>query len=336
MNNQPHVMQPILISRADCTPENDPKRPHDTGFIIDNQGHPVERPDLTPELNTLEANPNLMWEHWDEFWRKVHGPRVVYKDGEEDNMVSGVCAYYQIHRLPAGPSSTFKPPYPALTDEKGELYSYIWDKIPAYKRPVFDGLVYWETPTLEDMIPVGFSDHAVNKINHEGQIFIRHLAMGLCAQYVIIPYTKTGLPPICTVKVYYRKDGTQKEFQKYLLHEHSAMIEQGMMAKKYIKRFAFNFNINQNENEPFYNANGANVDAISVTYFENMLDCENYYASDEYREIERIEAEFVDQEKSEWWTGIVYPVINPESETVTDKNAEIVINMDNLNLRSWI
>ena len=28
----------------------------------------------------VEADPNLAFEHWDEYWRKVHGPKFAYEE----------------------------------------------------------------------------------------------------------------------------------------------------------------------------------------------------------------------------------------------------------------
>ncbi|MFD7136453.1 hypothetical protein [Streptomyces sp. NPDC059894] len=320
--SRPSAMFPILIARSDDSAPDD-RRERSEGSVIDRQGKPIERPDLTPSLNALEGNPNLMFEHWDEFWRKVHGPRVVHRDTAEDSMIEGVSNYHQIHRLAGAPSSAFPPPYEPLVDSTGLLYPHVWDKVPPYVRPAYDGLVYWAAPTTEALIPVGYSRQAVEKINHEGNLFNRGSAGSLSAEYVIVPTEEAALPPVCTVKIHHRRAGEQHELQERLLRWHSDVIKDGELARRLVRRFAYIFTINKSADEPFYSERGVEVDAISVTYFRNMGDCETYYGSDEYRAVAQQEAEFLDTERSEWWTGIVYPLIDVVSEAATDRDSRV-------------
>lgn len=321
MNIIPRVAFPILQVRADDTPMSD-SRIRSAGNLIDTEGNPISEPDKNPDKIALESNPNLAFEHYGEYWRKVHGPRVAF-DGGEDYMCSGVTDYYQIQRVTAGPSGAFPPPYKPILDENGQLYDVMHDKVPKYKRPRFDGLVYWTAPTIEKLKPVGYSQHCIQKISDEGAVFTRGDAASMKSEYVIKPWMKEALLPVCTVKIHYRKDGEQEEFQRNLLFNHSEKIISGPMADKYIRRFAYLFNISRTEKDPFYSVEGAKVDAISVTYFDNMGDCEAYYSSDEYKSIQRIEDEMVNTDLSEWWTGIVYPIINTPDQGKTDKQSNV-------------
>lgn len=312
----------MLIARSDDSSPGD-RRERNEGNIIDRQGQPIERPDLTPSLNALESNPNLMFEHWGEFWRKVHGPRVIHRDAAEGNMIDGVSNYHQIHRLAGAPSSAFPPPYRPLVDGDGFLYPYIWDKVPAYNRPAYDGLAYVAAPTVKELVPFGYSSQAVEKINHEGALFNRSWTGSLSAEYVIIPNDAPSFPPICTVHVHYRRAGGQRELQEHLLHRHSVVIRSGSLAQTLIQRFAYLLNINKSPDGPFFNDRGKRVDAISVTYFRNMGDCETYFGSEEYQTVQNRENGFLDNERSEWWTGIVYPFINPRSEVATARDSSV-------------
>lgn len=58
-------------------------------------------------------------------------------------------------------------------------------------------------------------------------------------------------------------------------------------------------------------------------YFDNMVDCENYFSSEGYQGIQKEEEIFLDMNRSEWWTGIIYPFFYPEDERVTDINKRI-------------
>lgn len=319
---KPIALNPILISRADNTPNHD-RRPRMPAGVVDLEGEPVAYPDKMPEQIALEQNPNLMFEHWDEFWRKVHGARVMYQDGPNDTMLDTICTYYQVHRLPAAPSSLFSPPYQAPVDKVGRLYPVSTVHVPSYRRPIFDGLVYWGAPTTEDLMSVEYSTKAIDKINAEGNVFLRYAVSGLCAEYVIIPCRNETIPAFCTVKVHYCTGSTREAFQKMLLFEHSKYIQEKSATQKYVRRLAYIFNLNKTEKEPFATLGGMKIDAISVTYFDTMIDCERYYASDDYKAIEEREKEFLNMAESEWWTGVVYQFLSPKNEQVTDKNAQL-------------
>ena len=288
MNNRPIYMLPILACRADSSTEEE--RPRGASNIIDREGRPVADPTKNPELNCLEGDPNLNWEHWGEFWRKVHGPCAFYKDPEtpEDRIAEAACSYYQIHRMSAAPSSYFCPPYLAPCDENGNLFPYLYDKVPAYKRPRFDGMVYWGARNGEDLKEIAFGKKAVNKFNDQGNIFTRIGVNFQAAEYVIKPH-EGKLPPICAVKVHRRKEGTKKDFCKMLLDTHADEIMKGDLATQLIRRFAYIINLNESEDDLFYSEAGQLIDAISVTFFSDMEDCETYFGSDEYRIIEEKE-----------------------------------------------
>lgn len=289
----PNVMFPLLLKRADCS--SDEKRDRADGFIIDIDGNPVTDPCNEPERIALESDPNLNFEHFGEFWRKIHGERIIYRDGDDDNHCDGVCSYYQIQRVAAGPSSAFPPPYPVALDPDGTMAEHLHDKLPEYKRPSADGFVYWAAPALEDLMPVGSSRKQEKKISWDSLLFLRNFTGSLCAEYIILPSAEPGkVPPVCTVKVHYGKGSSQEEIQRRLIEEHSDFIMKGQLAQKLIKRFAYICNINKNEDEPFYNKSGVEIDAYSVTYFKDMADCDKYYASDEYRQVADRESEFID------------------------------------------
>lgn len=318
----PLALNPILLIRADNASASD-MRMRGKDYIVDRNAVPVPEADKTPEKIALEQNPNLMFEHWDEYWRKVHGPRVVYQEGDDDQMLSGVCTYYQIHRLPAAPCSAFPPPYDPILDENGELYPATEIHVPHYHRPMYDGLVYWGAPTIEDLIPVGYSPRALNKVNFEGNVFNRNAVSGLSSEYIIIPLEKSALPPLCAVKIHYRKSGSRKDFRDHLLKEHGQRIAELAETKNYVRRFAYIFCENKDVTESFATEEGMRVDAISVMYFDNMADCENYFSSAGYRGIQKAEETFLDMNRSEWWTGIIYPFFYPKDEQVTDINKRI-------------
>src|SRR5437660_1085141 len=69
---KPLIVTPTLVSRADAT--SWAERPHDDASAVDRSGREVEHPASHPGELAIEAEPNLAFERWDEYWRKVHGP----------------------------------------------------------------------------------------------------------------------------------------------------------------------------------------------------------------------------------------------------------------------
>ncbi|PSB06985.1 hypothetical protein C7B62_21315 [Pleurocapsa sp. CCALA 161] len=75
---KPLIVTPTFVSRADNTAWA--HRPHDDGFTLNRHGKPVENPSVESSSIALEPTPNLAFEHWDEYWRKVHGPKFAYEE----------------------------------------------------------------------------------------------------------------------------------------------------------------------------------------------------------------------------------------------------------------
>jgi hypothetical protein len=93
-----------FLSRADDTPLD--QRSRAPGHILNKNGKVI--PDLAadPSANAFEPNPNLNFEHWGDYWRKVHGPRFLYPDAAEDQkVIDRLLRYDQIHRVAPGPTS---------------------------------------------------------------------------------------------------------------------------------------------------------------------------------------------------------------------------------------
>ena len=109
---KPLIVTPTFVSRTDATPEVE--RPHDAGSGVNRSGQEVAHPDRHPTALALEPDPNRAFEHWDEYWRKVHGPKFAYEEPGTAN--DRVLRYDQVHRIASGPSSAFPPPYRAMVD----------------------------------------------------------------------------------------------------------------------------------------------------------------------------------------------------------------------------
>lgn len=103
----PLIVTPIFLTRADDTSRA--VRPMDPGSTRGRHGEAIENPDAEPAEIALEAAPNLAYEHWDKYWRKVHGPKFAYEEPGTNNE-------------------------PVVRDPHAQ--------VPAYQRPRFDGFAY--------------------------------------------------------------------------------------------------------------------------------------------------------------------------------------------------
>lgn len=314
----PLVCLPFPLTRVDNTPKAD--RDMFPTNSIGTDGKPVSDPDLEPGRLALEQNPNLMYEHWDEYWRKIHGPKFIHKDDEKDPSTDYVMLYNQVHRLTSGPSSLFPPPYAPMLGEDGKLSEHPSQMVPKYRRPKWDGMAHICYPSLSEVTKFFVTDKYKNKIIPDEAVFLRVALVFASAQYIIIPGNEVP-DPIVMVKFYQRKDGTREDFQQKLLWDHADFVRDQADTKKYVTRYALLLNIGPHDkNDPLYQEAGQKVDAMAMMSFKNMTDCEAYLSGDDFRAIETKEDEISIREKSEWFTAINYNLVNKiGKETVTDR-----------------
>ena len=107
---RPRIVLNAFEVRADTTPEVG-LRVSRPGYPANVEGEGITEPDADPRVPALEEDPELRWEAYDEYWRKVHGPKHLHRDGPEDNTTHLLLRYEQQHRIPAGPTSLTPPPY---------------------------------------------------------------------------------------------------------------------------------------------------------------------------------------------------------------------------------
>ncbi len=93
-----------------------------------------------PAANASEPDPNLSFETWGDYWRKVHGPRFLHPDEADDRTtISRLLRYDQIHRVASGPTSLNPPPYRPPLDADGRLFETIVGHVEPYRRPQWTG-----------------------------------------------------------------------------------------------------------------------------------------------------------------------------------------------------
>jgi hypothetical protein len=287
----------------------------------DKNGNPIVEPDKYPEKIALESNPNLMFEHFDEYWRKIHGPKFAHKEGPEDPSTDYVMMYNQVHRITGGPSSQFPPPYLPPLKSDGMLSMTPAAEVLPYIRPKWDGMAHICYRSLSETAKFFVTDKYNKRIIFDERVFLRVVLVFASAEYVIIPGPEIP-SPIVVVKFYYRNGGTREEFQKRLLWEHADLVYSKPDTQKYVSRYALLLNVGPTDkSNPLWQEAGQKVDAMSMMSFRTMTECEWYLSGDDYKTIDAAEDEFVDKKQSEWFTAINYNVVNKGGQEVaTNRN----------------
>ncbi|QJW96732.1 EthD domain-containing protein [Frigoriglobus tundricola] len=308
---QPLIVTPTFVARADVTPAT--ARPRDAGFNLDADGSPMDGADGPP---AIEADPNLAFEHWDEYWRKVHGPKFAYE--EPGASTEAVLRYDQLHRLPAGPSSTFRPPYRAMVRPDHLLVDDAYARVPAYDRPRWDGLAYIAYGSEADMKAVlGQSKYTERVIADEKTAF-RMVTRNVAREHIILP-SPAHRDPISLVKIHRRAAHVTREaFQARWLAAHADLVLSRPATHRYVRRYAQLHYIGSTQDDPA----GGLMDGITVMAFGSVNDVEDYLTAEDYRAIETDEAALTDAGLSEFWTAVNYSVINRlYPEVSTDRRA---------------
>jgi hypothetical protein len=314
----PLICIPWLFTRVDNTPPNE--REMFPNYTVDKSGEPIPEPHKHPEKIALEPNPNLAFEHFDEYWRKIHGSKWAHKESPDDPSTDYVLMYNQVHRVAGGPSSQYSPPYKPPLAADGKLSVNPAAEVPPYVRPKWDGMAHVCYKSLSETEKIFRTNKYVTKIIPDEGIFTRAGLPLAAAEYIIIPGPEIPAPVV--VKRYYRNSGSREGFQKRLLWDHADFVCSKPDTQRYVTRYALLLNVGPNDkNNPLYHEAGQKVDALSMMSFRNMTECEWCLGGDDYRSIDAIENEFVDKGQSEWFTAITYNVINKiGKEVATNRN----------------
>ncbi len=308
--DEPLYVLPAFLSRADSSPVFERRR--DPTNVVNKNGKIIEDPSADPSALAFEPDANLAYEKWDEYWRKVHGMRFTHKDGLNDNSMSRMLRYDQVHRIPGGPTSYFPPPYKVPVDENGRLYESVLDRIEPYQRPQHDGLAYMAFKTLEDLQDsFGSKNKFPSRIVPEEQIMFREVPHLITKEYIIIP--KSGpRDPIILIKVHKRQpDLTREQFQDFWLHEHADLVLSKLATHQYVQRYAQLHNVGpSSEGEQFWHPYGRTIDGVTVMAFASMNDVEDFLMTEDYALIARHEATFINHNESEYYTCLNYNIIN--------------------------
>ncbi len=310
---KPLIVTPTFVSRVDGTPRGE--RPQDSGSAKSRHGHEVHFPNWRAGALAIEGDPNIAFEHWDEYWRKVHGPKFAWD--EPGSSSAKVLRYDQVHRVSSGPSSGFPPPYRAMVDEKGKLPSDPWKRVPEFQRPRWDGLAYIAYADEDDIEATLGQEKFAERIIADEQTAFRMVTREITREFILIP-SERHRDPISLVKIHMRRPELDRdEFQRRLLGDHADLVLAQGATKEFVRRYAQLHNIGSTQKDP----EGSKIDAVSILSFACMNDVEDYLVSDDHLAIQTSEHALAG-EGSEWWTAINYSVINRLApEIATDRSA---------------
>jgi hypothetical protein len=299
--SKPLIVTSTFVSRVDDTPKS--ARPQDEGSARDRDGKEVRHPDRHPGALALEPEPDLAFEHWDEYWRKVHGPKFAWDEPGSSSEL--VLRYDQLHRVASGPSCFFGPPYRAMVDEDGRLPSDPQKRVPAFGRPRWDGLAYITYAEQSDIERTLGQEKFAKRIIADEQTAFRMVTRQITREFILIPSARHR-DPISLVKIHMRRpELAREEFQRRLLRDHADLVLRQPATHEFVRRYAQLHNIGSTQDDP----EGAKMDAVSILAFSSMNDVEDYLVSQDHAAIEASEDQLAG-DGSEWWTAINYSVIN--------------------------
>jgi hypothetical protein len=303
----PLIVLNALIIRAESTPPTGLRvaRPR---YSVNRAGQGIEEGGVSDRTLALTAQPQLEWEAFDEYWRKIHGPKILHSEGESDRITPLLVYYLQQHRVPSGPSSENPPPYSARLNSAGRLVPDPAAQVPPYRRPIWDGLALLAYRSKEDLAtffdlgPGKYGD----KIVPDEAVFVRGFAFHVAEEHVVIQNGDRRRDPIIMVKTHTRNMGsTRADFRARWQTQHARLISGLTQAQGVIRRYAQLHNLSQ-PGDLLYDPVGDRFDGVTVMSFANMNELEDFLASPEYRRVESDEREFAAE--SRYFTAINYVI----------------------------
>ncbi|WP_413439430.1 EthD domain-containing protein [Sulfuriferula sp. GW1] len=307
--DEPLIVLCSFLSRADNTPLQERRR--GDGHMLDAQGQVIADPAVDPAANAFEGNPNLNFEKWGEYWRKVHGVRFTYVEEPDDRSLERLQRYDQLHRVAAGPTESSTPPYAAPIDDNGRLFPTVIGHIAPYRRPRWDGIAYLNFAGPEDIAAALANKRVRSKILPEDQAIFRDIAPVLSRQYILLP-SASGNDAITLVKTHVRRpDSSRAEFQRWWLQEHADTVLAQPDTPRLVKRYVQLHNIGPTETgQPFFHPETSGIDGVTLMAFASMNDLEDFLLTDSQRVIADSEATMTAAGSTEYWTALGFVLVN--------------------------
>jgi hypothetical protein len=298
-----------FLSRADSTPLDQRRRAE--GHILDAEGRVIADPAADPNANAFESNPNLNFEKWGEYWRKVHGVRFVHVEEADDRSLDRLLRYDQIHRVAAGPTSLTPPPYDVPVDGSGRLFPTVIGHIPPYRRPRWDGVAYLNFEAVEDIATVLANERVRTKILPEDQTIFRDIAPVLARQFILMP-SPSGKEAISLVITHVRRPDLDREtFQRRWLNDHADVVLAQPDTRRLVQRYVQLHNTGPTvKGEPFFHPETSRIDGVTLMGFASMNDVEEFLQTDGYRTIIESERALCVPDAGEYWAALNFGIVN--------------------------
>ncbi|MCC7126090.1 MAG: EthD domain-containing protein [Acidobacteria bacterium] len=313
-SHEPRIVLPAFVVRCDTTPDVAPFRVARPGYCVNENGEAIADPAANPQVPALEPNPELRWEAFDEYWRKIHGPKIVHVDGPGDTATGRLLRYEQQHRIPGGPTSAAAPPYRPQVDANGLLVTDPQARVADYVRPSFDGLAQLAFATRADFnafFGVLPGDKYLEKIVPDEKVFLKGFVFNISEEHILIP-DKGTRDPIILVKTLERgpQFTSREAFQARWLAERTKVVASSPTSRKLIERYAQLHNISNPADGAFYDPVGDRYDVVEVLSFANPSHLEEYLASPDYAKVMTDDARYV--ARTEFFTAVNYVIKNDE------------------------
>ncbi len=307
--DEPLIVVFSFLSRADSTPLAERRRA--PGHVLGGDGKAIADPATDPSANAFESDPNINFEKWGEYWRKVHGVRFTYAEDGQDRSLDRLRRYDQIHRLAAGPTNLAPLPYAPPVDADGKLFPTIIGHVEPYRRPRWDGVAYLVFETADDIGTVLASERVRTKILPEDQAIFRDIAPVLSRQFVILP-SEIGRDAIALVRTHVRKNGLDRAgFQERWLRAHADLVLAQPDTQRLVTRYVQLHNIGPTtEGEPFFHPQTSLIDGVTLMSFASMNDVEEFLLTEGYRMIVESEEAIGSVAESEYWTAINFNIVD--------------------------
>ncbi|MGH8597367.1 MAG: EthD domain-containing protein, partial [Gammaproteobacteria bacterium] len=268
----------------------------------------IEDPETKDRTLALTDKPQFEWEAFDEYWRKGHGPKIVYADGTEDRQTDLVAYYLQQHRIPGGPTSEHSPPYSANPDRAGRLIGDPAQHLRPYRRPAFDGLAqlgYHTKQDLESFFDSGPGKYS-EKIVPDEKVFIRGFAFHLAEEHEVFQIGNRRRDPIVLLKWHVRNtDLSRPQFRGRWMAQHAALIRDLKTEVYGLRRYVQLVNVST-ATDKLYDPIGDRYDGVSAFSFADVNGLEDFMSSTEYEKIRDDEAVFA--RETTFFTALNYVI----------------------------
>jgi hypothetical protein len=306
MNNPLYVLNALVV-RADSLPPEGLRRARPR-YNVNRAGQGIEEADVSDRTLALTPDPQLEWESFDAYWRKIHGPKILHTEGPGDRQ-TGLLAYYlQQHRVPGGPTSDFAPPYAPSLAGDGHLPRDPAAHCRPYRRPPWDGIAqlgFRSRVDLETFFDGGAGKYGERIVPDEA-VFIRGFGFHIAEEHLVLQRGERRRDPIILVKTHMRNPALDRaEFRGRWMSRHASLVARGDGAAGLVRRYAQLVNVSQADDR-LYDPEGDRCDGLSVMSFANMNDLEDFLASEAYAGIRADEIEFAAD--SPYFTALNYVI----------------------------